>query len=151
MESRKASKMVDIVRRWHKLASSGLLSRRRKSWSSDVPADVPEGHLAVYVGRECKRFVIQTGYINHPLFRPLLEKAEEEFGVNVKGPILIPCTPHLFHRVLSLINSNANLTHSDILQELHCLIEAESMEYCCASSARAPSHVSHGSFLIRSF
>eukprot|EP01018_Ginkgo_biloba_P027652 Gb_16165 [translate_table: standard] len=81
MESRKASKMVDIIRRWHKLASSGLLSRRRKSWSSDVPADVPEGHLAVYVGRECKRFVIQTGYVNHPLFRLLLEKAEEEFGV----------------------------------------------------------------------
>ncbi|MBA0766456.1 hypothetical protein Gotri_015497 [Gossypium trilobum] len=45
--------------------------------------NVPEGHIAVYVGETSKsRFMIPISYLNHPLFEGLLNLAEEEFGFN---------------------------------------------------------------------
>ncbi|EYU35297.1 hypothetical protein ABFS82_06G131300 [Erythranthe guttata] len=68
------------------------LSNERKS------AEVPKGHLAVYVGdNEKKRFVIPLSYLNHPLFQDLLFQAEEEFGFHhPMGGITIPCSEDLF-------------------------------------------------------
>ncbi|KAL7147778.1 hypothetical protein ABFS83_06G130300 [Erythranthe nasuta] len=68
------------------------LSNERKS------AEVPKGHLAVYVGQsEKKRFVIPLSYLNHPLFQDLLSQAEEEFGFHhPMGGITIPCSEDLF-------------------------------------------------------
>ncbi|KAL7251420.1 hypothetical protein ACSBR1_013288 [Camellia fascicularis] len=40
----------------------------------------PTGHFAVYVGKERRRFVVPTGFLSHPLFKMLLEKAYDEFG-----------------------------------------------------------------------
>ncbi|KAL8543165.1 hypothetical protein ACS0TY_003896 [Phlomoides rotata] len=46
-----------------------------------LAADVPKGHLAVYIGEnEKKRFVIPMTYLNHSSFQELLSQAEEEFG-----------------------------------------------------------------------
>ncbi|GLJ10560.1 hypothetical protein SUGI_0130600 [Cryptomeria japonica] len=59
------------------------------------PPDVPEGYLAVYVGRKGEdrtRFIIPTAYLTHPFFRSLLDKAEEEFGFDHQGRgLTIPC------------------------------------------------------------
>ncbi|KAL0422858.1 UNVERIFIED_CONTAM: Auxin-induced protein 15A [Sesamum latifolium] len=72
------------------------LSSERRSASSG--ADVPKGHLAVYVGEsERKRFVIPVSYLNHPSFQDLLFQAEEEFGYDhPMGGITIPCSEELF-------------------------------------------------------
>ncbi|KAL8051228.1 hypothetical protein ABFX02_06G133500 [Erythranthe guttata] len=61
-------------------------------------AEVPKGHLAVYVGEgDKKRFVIPLLYLNHPLFQDLLFQAEEEFGFHhPMGGITIPCSENLF-------------------------------------------------------
>ncbi|KAL9164835.1 hypothetical protein ABFS82_06G130200 [Erythranthe guttata] len=61
-------------------------------------AEVPKGHLAVYVGEgEKKRFVIPLSYLNHHLFQELLFQAEEEFGFHhPMGGITIPCSEDLF-------------------------------------------------------
>ncbi|KAL8034939.1 hypothetical protein ABFS82_12G061700 [Erythranthe guttata] len=68
------------------------LSNERKS------AEVPKGHLAVYVGEsEKKRFVIPLSYLNHPSFQDLLCRAEEEFGFHhPMGGLTIPCSEDLF-------------------------------------------------------
>ncbi|CAN8327618.1 unnamed protein product [Cochlearia groenlandica] len=67
---------------------------------------VPKGHLAVYVGEriEKKRFVVPISYLNHPLFREFLNRAEEEFGFHhPMGGLTIPCREEAF---LNLITSH---------------------------------------------
>lgn len=66
----------------------------------------PHGCFSVYVGPEKQRFVIKTKYVNHPLFRILLEDAEKEYGFISDGPILLPCDVNLFYKVLAEMDSN---------------------------------------------
>ncbi|KAG9136819.1 hypothetical protein Leryth_004573 [Lithospermum erythrorhizon] len=65
----------------------------------------PEGCFSVYVGAEKQRFVIRTIYVNHPLFKILLEEAESEYGYNSEGPLVLPCQVSLFVKVLAQMDS----------------------------------------------
>ncbi|KAG8086677.1 hypothetical protein GUJ93_ZPchr0010g8317 [Zizania palustris] len=69
------------------------MARSRSSASaSAAAADVPRGHLAVYVGESRKRFVIRTAYLKHPSFVLLLKRVEDEFGFDHRcGGLTIPC------------------------------------------------------------
>ncbi|KAH7365722.1 hypothetical protein KP509_18G042500 [Ceratopteris richardii] len=67
------------------------------------PPDVPQGFLAVYAGRERKRFIIPASYLNHPAFRLLLEKVKEEFGFSQKGVLNMPFEVLLFEQFLWLV------------------------------------------------
>ncbi|XP_051134447.1 auxin-induced protein 15A-like [Andrographis paniculata] len=77
-----------------------IVQKLRRSLSSQRrSAEVPKGHLAVYVGEndEKKRFVIPVSYLNHLLFQELLLQAEEEFGFHhPMGGLTIPCSEDLF-------------------------------------------------------
>ncbi|XP_057788557.1 auxin-induced protein 15A-like [Salvia miltiorrhiza] len=80
----------------------------RRSLSSERrSAEVPKGHVAVYVGdNEKKRFVIPVAYLNHPSFQELLFQAEEEFGFNhPMGGLTIPCSQELFVDFISAFSS----------------------------------------------
>ncbi|CAL9022728.1 unnamed protein product [Prunus brigantina] len=59
---------------------------------------VPKGHVAVYVGEMGKkRYVVPVSYLNHPSFKVLLKRAEEEFGFNhPMGGLTIPCKEETF-------------------------------------------------------
>ncbi|MCL7022119.1 hypothetical protein MKW94_020892 [Papaver nudicaule] len=74
--------------------------------SPDPPPDVPKGYLAVYVGPELRRFIIPTTYLTQPLFKVLLEKAEEEFGFEHKGGLTIPCEIETFKYLLKCMETN---------------------------------------------
>jgi SAUR family protein len=67
---------------------------------SSPPADVPAGCLAVYVGKERRRFVIPTSYLSNSVFRALLAKSEEEFGFCCDGGLRIACAPDVFEHLL---------------------------------------------------
>ncbi|KAJ0087562.1 hypothetical protein Patl1_09433 [Pistacia atlantica] len=64
-----------------------------------------KGHFAVYT-KEGKRFVVPLYYLNHPIFRVLLEMAEEEFGIIANGPLQVPCEEELMDNILSLLRRN---------------------------------------------
>lgn len=111
-----------IIKTWERCtsmggrnSSSGLprgLARKSKSWPrlEASPDDnethgrkrrvAPEGCFSVYVGPQKERFVIKTEYVNHPLFKVLLEEAELEYGYNSKGPLALPCNVDFFVKVL---------------------------------------------------
>jgi len=65
-----------------------------------TPPPEKAGCFSVYVGPEKQRFVIKTKYVNHPLFRILLEEAESEYGFISDGPLVLPCKADLFCEVL---------------------------------------------------
>jgi len=70
--------------------------------SSPKVVDVPKGYLAVYVGKEIKRFVIPVSYLNQPSFQHLLNEAEEEFGYDhPTGGLTIACTKDEFLTITS--------------------------------------------------
>ncbi|XP_031254599.1 auxin-induced protein 6B [Pistacia vera] len=64
-----------------------------------------KGHFSVYT-KEGKRFVVPLYYLNHPIFRVLLEMAEEEFGIIANGPLQVPCEEELMDNILSLLRRN---------------------------------------------
>jgi len=68
--------------------------------ASSPPPDVPAGCLAVYVGRERRRFVIPTSHLSNSVFRALLAKSEEEFGFCCDGGLRIACAPDVFEHLL---------------------------------------------------
>jgi SAUR family protein len=115
---------------------AGKNYNNRHRWSvSAVPQDVPPGHMAVYVGRQyCERFVIRAAYLNHPVFRLLLEQAEEEFAHARQDRLVIPCDKLLFKHILSLFNrkDHAGVRNLDLeavknnfCNECRCSAEAE--------------------------
>ncbi|KAH9291877.1 hypothetical protein KI387_042934, partial [Taxus chinensis] len=109
---------------------------------SSPPPDVPEGYLAVYVGREVearRRFIIPTGYLSRPLFRALLDKAEEEFGFDHQGALTIPCHVAVFKQVLRLLDRNdpagQNMRLEDLARD-------------CASQGKALDFLSNGTTVL---
>ncbi|KAL5788767.1 hypothetical protein ACOSP7_005716 [Xanthoceras sorbifolium] len=76
------------------------------SQSCTIAADVPKGHLAVYVGEsQRKRFVIPLPFVNHSSFQDLLRQAEEEFGFDhPMGSLTIPCREDIFIDLVSRLS-----------------------------------------------
>nr|XP_043626143.1 auxin-responsive protein SAUR21-like [Erigeron canadensis] len=64
------------------------------------------GSLAVYVGTERRRFIIPTRFLNLPVFVSLLNKAEEEFGFQSSGGLVLPCDVVFFTNLLDVLEKN---------------------------------------------
>ncbi|CAA3024946.1 indole-3-acetic acid-induced protein ARG7-like [Olea europaea var. sylvestris] len=95
-------RLRQMLKRWRLKAAAA---------SRSAPSDVPAGHVAVAVGTTCKRFVVRTAYLNHPVFKKLLIQAEEEYGFTNSGPLTIPCDESLFEEILRYLarkESNQN-------------------------------------------
>lgn len=84
-----------------------LLIRDQVQWEegpgTSAGDTTPTGFLAVYVGEERRRFVVPTGYLTHPLFKMLLEKAYNEFGFEQRNGLVVPCSVNAFQEVLSAV------------------------------------------------
>lgn len=76
---------------------SSLVERSIMLEDNSKKMKVKKGFLAVQVGLEdedggVQRFVIPISYLYHPLFRKLLDKAQEAYGYHTKGPLRLPCS-----------------------------------------------------------
>ncbi|GLT38839.1 hypothetical protein SLA2020_130600 [Shorea laevis] len=58
------------------------------------------------------KFVIKTEYVNHPLFKVLLEEAETEYGFNSRGPLVLPCNVDSFCKVMLAIDDSGTVKDS---------------------------------------
>lgn len=72
-----------------------------------IPRDVPKGHLVVYVGEDCKRYVIRVSFLEHPLFKALLERAREEYEFTPDMRLCIPCDDKMFLNILRCVAKQA--------------------------------------------
>ncbi|XP_010510697.1 PREDICTED: indole-3-acetic acid-induced protein ARG7-like [Camelina sativa] len=70
-----------------------------------VPKDVKEGHFAVIAvdgyHEPTQRFVVPLMFLEHPMFRKLLERAEEEYGFDHHGALMVPCQPSHLQIILT--------------------------------------------------
>ncbi|KAG0465512.1 hypothetical protein HPP92_019676 [Vanilla planifolia] len=84
-------------RRWPKGLVSKTLLRWRRGRQEAIS---PVGWVAVRVGPGKERFLVRTEWMNHRLFRDLLDEAEREYGYATIGPLELPCSVELFRWVL---------------------------------------------------
>ncbi|KAL6182661.1 hypothetical protein ACLB2K_044076 [Fragaria x ananassa] len=77
--------------------------RKKKNKAGKV---TPVGYFSVYVGPEKQRFALKMEYVNHPLFKVLLEDAALKYGYKNDGPLLLPCDVDLFCNVLTEIEGS---------------------------------------------
>ncbi|KAF6160566.1 hypothetical protein GIB67_019506 [Kingdonia uniflora] len=103
-------RLQQLLRRWrHKAASKTCVSPCK------VPSDVPLGHVALTVGASRRRFVVRATYLNHPLFKNLLNQAEEEFGfANQAGPLAIPCDEYIFEEMVRFLARSESIRFNNL-------------------------------------
>lgn len=77
--------------------------------NSSLDFGTVKGHfwILAYNNGETKKFLVALRYLSHPPFVKLLEAAEQEFGFEQKGVIVIPCEASQLQRILSE-NTSAN-------------------------------------------
>ncbi|KAI3814776.1 hypothetical protein L1987_14420 [Smallanthus sonchifolius] len=84
----------------NKISQIVRLKQVVQRWRRRLPSD---SSLAVYVGAEHRRFVIPTRFVNLPVFVSLLNKAEEEFGFQTSGGLVLPCDVVFFKKLLNVL------------------------------------------------
>ncbi|KAH7669841.1 Small auxin-up RNA protein [Dioscorea alata] len=110
-----------FLRKWRKLNTELLSSAKtneycwwvilsRSAEDEAIPRDVPKGHMVVYVGEARKRFVIRVSFLEHPLFRALLDEAQEKYDFNCDSKLCIPCDENSFLGVLRFVRSQQSTT-----------------------------------------
>ncbi|KAM5561470.1 auxin-responsive protein SAUR72 [Rosa sericea] len=87
-------------------SSTGTCKQKKKKNKAKACQVAPAGCFTVYVGPEKQRFVVRMEFLNHPLFKMLLEDAALEYGYKSDGPILLPCHVDLFCNVMAEMESN---------------------------------------------
>ncbi|KAL3845379.1 hypothetical protein ACJIZ3_002782 [Penstemon smallii] len=65
-----------------------------------------KAHFVVY-SKDNKRFHVPLCYLNHPIFRVLLEMAEEEYGFTVHGPLRVPFEKELVEYIFCLLKNKS--------------------------------------------
>lgn len=95
---------------------------------SDNKSKVKRGWLAVHVGTAeddedgggvgTSRFVIPIPYLYHPLFKGLLDRAQETYGYHAPGPLRLPCSVDDFLHLRWLIEKES-MSHNGNGQHLH--------------------------------
>ncbi|KAI4341973.1 hypothetical protein MLD38_026640 [Melastoma candidum] len=86
--------------------------------SSSSSPKTPTGFFPLYVGEDRTRFLVPTGFLSHPLFRMLLDKAQEEFGFQQRSGLVLPCSVAAFQEVLNAVRDcNTKFYFGELVEE----------------------------------
>ncbi|KAL3825750.1 hypothetical protein ACJIZ3_021779 [Penstemon smallii] len=95
-----------------------LLRDYKEEGSYPTATTTPTGTFAVYVGEDQERFFVPTGYLSHPLFKMLLEKAYNEFGFEQRNGLVVPCSVSAFQEVISAVECcNGKFDFGELVEE----------------------------------
>ncbi|XP_055808720.1 auxin-responsive protein SAUR68-like [Solanum dulcamara] len=104
-----AKKLIKMARKWQKFAAKQrkIISFPRSDYHdaescSTSSSIVGKGNFVVYTTDQ-KQFVVPLAYLQHGVFRQLLNMSEEEFGLSCDGPITLPCDALFMNYIISLI------------------------------------------------
>ncbi|KAJ7957210.1 Auxin-responsive protein [Quillaja saponaria] len=103
-DQRKRIALITKSKSWHSSTKPPLLPANVGDGSRKKGKVAPVGCFYVYVGQQRQRFVKKTKFVNHLLFKKLLEDVELKYGFNSEGPICLPCEVDLFYKVLAEID-----------------------------------------------
>ncbi|KAK9291018.1 hypothetical protein L1049_009201 [Liquidambar formosana] len=72
-----------------------------QSWQEETTTRCPSRISEPVAGGETsRRFVIRADYLNHPLFKQLLDLAYDKYGHKKNGPLAIPCDEFVFQDII---------------------------------------------------
>ncbi|KDP24648.1 hypothetical protein JCGZ_25564 [Jatropha curcas] len=60
------------------------------------------GHIAIYVGDECRRYEVPLKSLKFPALQELIKQSQDDyFDLKIDGPIILSsCTPDMFDQLL---------------------------------------------------
>ncbi|KAL4606443.1 hypothetical protein ACB092_09G103300 [Castanea dentata] len=62
-----------------------------------------KGHVAVYVGKEKKRYELPVKYLSHPTIQDLIVQSQHgDLEPKIEGPIVLSCRTQFFDGLLLL-------------------------------------------------
>ncbi|RWV94714.1 hypothetical protein GW17_00042721, partial [Ensete ventricosum] len=109
-------------------ATSQLIRHCGEEMQEDKKTKVKKGSLTVRVGLEdgedgggTRKFVIPISYLYHPLFKRLLESAQEVYGYHSSGPLKLPCSVDDFLHLRSTSKTKDKANKNRVW--LNCLTE----------------------------
>ncbi|KAI9380463.1 hypothetical protein POPTR_016G091500v4 [Populus trichocarpa] len=113
MKNTRRNFLVASLSKWRKTGSKVMPCCEYQYWGlwpstyegKSIPRDVPKGHLVVYVGENNKRFVIKITLLKHPLFKALLDQAQDEYDFTAGSKLCIPCDENIFLDVVRCAGS----------------------------------------------
>ncbi|GMI73284.1 SMALL AUXIN UPREGULATED RNA 49 [Hibiscus trionum] len=105
---RRIVRISQMLKQWRRKARITASNNNK----GEAPSDVPAGHVAVCVGSRLRRFIVRAAYLNHPIFKRLLQQTEEEYGFSSVGPLTFPCDESLFEQILRLLSRSDSSSNS---------------------------------------
>ncbi|PON36386.1 LOW QUALITY PROTEIN: Small auxin-up RNA [Parasponia andersonii] len=94
-----------MARKWHKLKRNSVVFRIQwelegQSWLS---YNFCSRERPLFDLQQHGRFMLPLTYLRHEIFQKLLKISEEEFGLPICGPIILPCDSVFMDSLVSLI------------------------------------------------
>ncbi|XP_059428723.1 auxin-induced protein X15-like [Corylus avellana] len=87
--------LFEFLERIHPKNRYARLTKAKKAKANAVR--VLKGHVALYVGKEEKRYEVPVKYLSLQSFKELLAQSQPyELDIKNDGPIVLPCTIELY-------------------------------------------------------
>ncbi|CAN6464265.1 unnamed protein product [Victoria cruziana] len=112
-----------MARKWQKMAAKGGKIIRsgavHNNGTGRKAATITErGHFVAYAS-DGKRYMVPLACLHRPVFRELLNMAEEEYGLNIDGAITLPIDSAVIEYIMLLLQRDmSRQTESALLASL---------------------------------
>ncbi|XP_031475438.1 auxin-responsive protein SAUR64-like [Nymphaea colorata] len=122
-----------MAKKWQKMAAKG---RKRiasgavhgSSTGRKTSTSTEKGHFVAYAS-DGKRYMVPLACLHRPIFRELLDMAEEEYGLNINGAITLPFDFTVIDYIMLLLRRDMST------QTENALLASLSGSRCSSSSA----------------